>query len=172
MSKKEPLNPQETSTHKKVFSEYCLLRSDFGSEHEYNIYLEERENVVFSLISKNETDRAEAALKKFQKEHKDMIDQRKSESLAQHEITHTWKVLPLQSQMESERQKKKSVLFQSKQISIEYNDEKFSNDANKRAATWVRGATISLAEVGGASDSWLLSKSRDEFMQALTRPNL
>ena len=169
---KNILNQSEFSIHTKVFKKYCLQATDFETEEMYNQFLNEREAVTFNLIWTKDKN-AESTMSKFERDHRAIIAQREADLINQREILQTWRVLPLKKQMEPKSKKRNLLNLQQKAMSsVDYSAEGFALEAKNRMQKWQPNEDVPIGIVGGSSPEWTLSKGRQEFVQALERPQI
>ena len=169
---KNLLNQTEFAVNTKVFKKYCLQPSDFETEEMFNQFLNEREEVCFNLIWTKDKN-AEAKMAKFEKEHRTLIAQRESEIINQREVLGTWRVLPLKKQMEPKTKSRNLLnLHQKTMSSVDYSGQAFAHEAQNRKDNWTPNEDIPINIVGGSSPEWMFSKGRQEFIQALSRPQI
>ena len=64
---------RERAIRERVWAAYCQPREAFGTLEEWNNYLEEREDVAFSLVEGVDVARAEARLRAYTAENADSI---------------------------------------------------------------------------------------------------
>lgn len=164
------LSKQEQYIGNKVFKVYNLTEDNFPGENEYNMYLEERE-VVFQKFLQNKNDvMAEQMIRSFEKKYTKDIEIRAAHISNLKEIQKTWKIMPLQTQMEAKERKDAMLLMNKAAQQVDYSDTAYLKEVNDRTTYWEPGMGTTVDEAGGSNPEWLLIKSKMELRTSMDRP--
>lgn len=157
------LNQKEREVNKNVFLIYNLTRDDFETDEEFDDFLEERETIIYNLVHDENSSEATIKMNEFKKNHFALIEKRNAQNFDKSKGYQQIQTLPLLGQRKYQTKVLQANSTRLVMTNVNYSNDGFLTDINKRQEEWKENEKIPIGIVGGLPDELFLIKAKEEL---------
>jgi hypothetical protein len=163
------LNQTEVSVNRRIHHDYNLKLADFETEPEFDLFLEERERVIYNLVHAIDVPEMEELISAFKRKHHSRIERRNAEAMERGRSGGSL-VIPLLTEAKTQSSTNFGQASKASTLALRYSDGGFLAEIRRRLDTWQERPELSVERAGGMSVDWIYLKAKQEFLDSLVRP--